>query len=168
VAAFYGVGVNPLTDRLGLGPGLPGIRHSPQSGTESPATALARYEPPVAGFGPRGMHDRSGVVLDAVVERASCELRPAESKGPLNGPPRRPALPGLDASFPARGPQPMNVVGVGERRGEATTRGRFSSITSGWAKTIPIATGTPRVAAGLVDGKFVNLRVPYRWRFYAK
>src|SRR5439155_563431 len=65
VAAFYGVGVNPNDGTVwGSVLGFPGyvIRLNP--GMNPPETALTEvYEPPLPGYGPRGMDiDRNGVV----------------------------------------------------------------------------------------------------------
>jgi len=87
--------------RLGLRSWLPGIRHSPQSGTESPVDPLAEvYEPPCTSFGPpRHGHRSQRVVWTPLSSGHLAELRPAEVQGPSTGPRDRPALPGgLDAS----------------------------------------------------------------------
>jgi hypothetical protein len=172
VAAFYGVGVNPVDGTVwGSVLGFPGyvIRLNP--GPNPPATALAEvYEPPLPGFGPRGMDiDRSGVVWTPLSSGHLASFDRRKCKGPLNGPTATgPHCPEGWTLHPFPGPQLMNVSESGSAEASYYTWvDQFD--TFGLGKNIPIATGNANESLlAFVDGKFVNLRVPYPMGFYAK
>ena len=172
VAAFYGVGVNPVDGTVwGSVLGFPGyvIRLNP--GPNPPATALAEvYEPPLPGYGPRGMDiDRNGVVWTPLSSGHLASFDRRKCKGPLNGPNATgPHCPEGWTLHPFPGPQLMNVSESGSAEASYYTWvDQFD--TFGLGKNIPIATGNANESLlAFVDGKFVNLRVPYPMGFYAK
>jgi len=172
VAAFYGIGVNPVDGTVwGTVLGFPGyvIRLNP--GPNPPATALAEvYEPPLPGYGPRGMDiDRHGVVWTPLSSGHLASFDRRKCKGPLNGPTAiGPHCPEGWALHPFPGPQLMNVSDSGSAEASYYTWvDQFD--TFGLGTNIPIATGNANESLlAFVDGKFVNLRVPYPMGFYAK
>jgi hypothetical protein len=171
-AAFYGVAVSPLDGTIwGTVLGFPGyvIRLNP--GASPPATALAEvFEPPLPGYGPRGMDiDRNGVVWVPLSSGHMASFDRRRCKGPLNGP----AATGKHCpegwtlhSFP--GPQLRNVTDPGSAEASYYTWvDQFD--TFGLGRNVPMATGNANESLlALVDGKWVNLRVPYPMGFYAK
>ena len=171
-AAFYGIAVSPVDGTVwGSVLGFPGyvIRLNP--GANPPATALAEvFEPPLPGYGPRGMDiDRNGVVWTPLSSGHLASFDRRRCKGPLNGP----AATGRHCpegwtlhSFP--GPQLQNVKDSGSA--EASYYAWVDQFdTLGLGKNVPIATGNANEALlALVDGKFVELRVPYPMGFYTK
>ncbi|PYN51768.1 MAG: hypothetical protein DMD94_24475 [Candidatus Rokuibacteriota bacterium] len=172
VAAFYGIGVNPVDGTVwGTVLGFPGyvIRLNP--GPNPPATALAEvYEPPLPGYGPRGMDiDRHGVVWTPLSSGHLASFDRRKCKGPLNGPTAiGPHCPEGWTLHPFPGPQLMNVSDSGSAEASYYTWvDQFD--TFGLGTNIPIATGNANESLlAFVDGKFVNLRVPYPMGFYAK
>ena len=171
-AAFYGVAVNPADGSVwGSVLGFPGyvIRLNP--GPNPPATALAEvFEPPLPGYGPRGMDiDRSGVVWTPLSSGHLGSFDRRKCKGPLNGP----AATGQHCPegwtlYPFPGPQLMTVTESGSA--EASYYAWVDQHdTFGLGRDVPIATGNANESLlALVNGKFVNLRVPYPMGFYTK
>src|SRR2546425_1889694 len=172
VAAFYGVGVNPVDGTIwGSVLGFPGyvIRLNP--GSNPPATALAEvFAPPLPGYGPRGMDiDRQGVVWTPLSSGHLASFDRRKCKAPLNGP----AATGKHCPegwtlHPFPGPQLQNVTETGSAEASYYTWvDQFD--TFGLGKDVPIATGNANESLlALVNGRFVNLRVPYPMGFYTK
>jgi hypothetical protein len=135
-------------------------------------TALAEiYEVPLEsnGYGIRGMDiDRSGVVWASLAsghlgsfDRRKCKV--------LNGPNATGKhCPEGWTFYPLPGPQFQNLTDAGSVESSYYTWvDQFD--TFGLGKDVPIATGNLNDALlALVDGKFVNLRVPYPLGFYTK
>ena len=171
-AAFYGIGVNPLDGTIwGTVLGFPGyvIRMNP--GSNPPATALAEiFEPPMPGYGPRGMDiDRNGVAWTPLSSGHMASFDRRKCKGPLNGPTATgPHCPEGWTLHPFPGPQLQNVTESGSAEASYYTWvDQFD--TFGLGKNVPIATGNANESLlALVNGKFVNLRVPYPLGFYTK
>jgi len=171
-AAFYGVGVNPNDGTVwGSVLGFPGyvIRLNP--GTNPPATALAEiYEPPLPGYGPRGMDiDRRGVVWTPLSSGHMASFDRTKCKGPLNGPTATGKhCPEGWTLYPFPGPQLANVTETGSAEASYYTWvDQFD--TFGLGRDVPIATGNLNESLlALVNGRFVNLRVPYPLGFYTK
>jgi len=172
MAAFYGVAVNPVDGTIwGSVLGFPGyvIRLNP--GPNPPATALTEvFEPPYPGYGPRGMDiDRSGVVWTPLSSGHLGSFDRRKCRGPLNGPNATGQhCPEGWTLYPFPGPQLQNVTDSGSAEASYYTWvDQFD--TFGLGKNVPIATGNANEALlALVDGKFVNLRVPYPMGFYTK
>jgi hypothetical protein len=171
-AAFYGVAVNPADGTIwGSVLGFPGyvIRLNP--GSNPPATALTEvFEPPLPGYGPRGMDiDRSGVVWTPLSSGHMASFDRRKCKGPLNGPNATGKhCPEGWTLHPFPGPQLANVTESGSAEASYYTWvDQFD--TFGLGKDVPIATGNANESLlALVNGRFVNLRVPYPLGFYTK
>jgi hypothetical protein len=171
-AAFYGVATNPNDGTVwGSVLGTPGYAIRLDPGPNPPATALAEvYEPPAPGFGPRGMDiDRKGVVWIPLSSGHLASFDRSKCKGPLNGPQATGKhCPEGWTLYPFPGPQNEGVTETGSAEASYYTWvDQFD--TSGLGKDVPWATGNANESLmALVDGKWVNLRVPYPMGFYAK
>ena len=171
-AAFYGVAVNPNDGTVwGSVLGFPGYVIRLDPGTNPPATALAEvFEPPLPGYGPRGMDiDRRGVVWTPLSSGHIASFDRKKCKGPLNGP----TVTGKHCPegwtlYPFPGPQLANVTETGSAEASYYTWvDQFDTL--GLGRDVPIATGNGNESLlALVNGNFVNLRVPYPLGFYTK
>ena len=174
VAAFYGVAVSPVDGTIwGSSQGFPSsiVRLNP--GSNPSETALAEiYEVPLeqGGYGVRGMDiDRNGVVWSSLSSGHLAAFDRRKCKGPLNGPnatgnhcPEGWTL----HTLPGPNFESLKEPGSAEAS-YYTWVDQFD--TFGLGKDIPIATGNLNDSLlALVDGNFVNLRVPYPLGFYAK
>jgi hypothetical protein len=173
VAAFYGVAVSPVDGSVwGSSLGFPGAVVRLNPGSDPSETALAEiFEAPLeqGGYGIRGMDiDRNGVVWSSLssghlasFDRRKCKV--------LNGPTATGKhCPEGWTLYTLPGPnfESLNEPGSAEAS-YYTWVDQFD--TFGLGKDIPIATGNLNDSLlALVDGKFVNLRVPYPLGFYAK
>ena len=171
-AAFYGVAVNSNDGTVwGSVLGFPGYVIRLDPGTNPPATALAEvFEPPLPGYGPRGMDiDRRGVVWTPLSSGHIASFDRKKCKGPLNGP----TVTGKHCPegwtlYPFPGPQLANVTETGSAEASYYTWvDQFDTL--GLGRDVPIATGNGNESLlALVNGNFVNLRVPYPLGFYTK
>jgi hypothetical protein len=172
VAAFYSVAVNPVDGSVwGTSLRFPGsvVRLTP--GPNPSETALAEiYEPPLPGYGPRGGDlDRNGVFWASLASGHLASFDRSKCKGPLNGPnatgkhcPEGWTLHRLP------GPQFKDVPEDGSAEASYYSWVDWFD-TSGLGRNVPIATGNMNDSLlALVDGKFVNLRVPYPIGFFTK
>jgi hypothetical protein len=171
-AAFYGIAVNPADGTVwGSVLGFPGAIVRLNPGEDPPATALAEiYEPPLPGYSPRGMDiDRNGVVWTPLASGHFASFDRRKCKGPLNGPNATGKhCPEGWTLYPFPGPQMANVTAPGSAEASyyawVDQRDAF-----GLGENVPIATGNANESLlVLLDGRFVNLRVPYPLGFYAK
>jgi hypothetical protein len=172
VAALYSVAVSPVDGTVwGTSLGFPGYVVRLDPGLNPPETALAEvYEPPMPGYGPRGGDiDRNGVFWASLSSGHLASFDRKKCTGPLNGP----AATGKHCPegwtlYPFPGPQFANVTESGSAEASYYTWvDQFD--TFGLGKDVPIATGNANESLlALVDGKWVNLRVPYPLGFYAK
>src|SRR5271170_6889506 len=167
-AGLYGVGVNPADGTVwGAVLGYPGyvLRFDPK-------TKLSEiYEPPFPGFGPRGFDiDRNGIAYVPLSSGHLGAFDRRKCKGPLNGPqaaegklcPEGWTL----TAFP--GPQFKNVAESGSAEASYYTWVDQQN-TSGLGNNVPLATGNANESLmALVDGKWINMRVPYPLGFFAK
>ena len=172
-AAFYGIGVNPADGTIwGNVLGYPGYIIRVDLGSDPSKTALAEvYEPPFPGFGPRGFDiDRNGVAYVplssghlGIFDRRKC-------KGPLNGPKAAEGklCPEGWTLVPFPGPQFKGVAESGSAEASYYTWvDQFNTL--GLGNNTPMATGDANeLLMALVDGKWVNMRVPYPMGFFAK
>jgi len=171
-AAFYGVAPSPADGSVwGSVLGFPGAIVRLNPGETPPATALAEiYEPPLPGYSPRGMDiDRQGVVWAPLASGHFASFDRRKCKGPLNGPSATGQhCPEGWTLYPFPGPQLQNVTESGSA--EASYYSWVDQHdTFGLGQDVPIATGNANESLlALVDGTFVNLRVPYPMGFYAK
>jgi len=170
---IYSVGVNPVDGSVwGTSmSGFPGYVVRVNPGPNPSATALAEiYEPPLPGYGPRGGDiDRNGVFWASLASGHLGSFDRRKCKGPLNGPNATGKhCPEGWTLFPLPGPQFQDVKESGSAESSYYTWvDQFD--TFGLGKDVPIATGNLNDSLlALVDGKFVNLRVPYPMGFFAK
>ncbi len=172
VAAFYGIGVNPNDGTIwGTVLGFPGYVIRLDPGSNPPATALAEvFEPPLPGYGPRGMDiDRRGVVWTPLSSGHMASFDRKKCRGPLNGPTATgKQCPDGWTLYPFPGPQLANVSETGSAEASYYTWvDQFD--TFGLGRDVPMATGNLNESLlALVNGTFVNLRVPYPLGFYTK
>jgi len=171
-AAFYGVAVNSNNGTVwGSVLGFPGYVIRLDPGSNPPATALAEiFEPPLPGYGPRGMDiDRHGVAWTPLASGHLASFDRKKCKGPLNGPTATGKhCPEGWTLYPFPGPQLANVTETGSA--EASYYAWVDQFdTFGLGRDVPIATGNANESLlALVNGRFVNLRVPYPLGFYTK
>jgi hypothetical protein len=171
-AAFYGLAPSPLDGSIwGSVLGFPGAILRLNPGENPPATALAEiYEPPLPGYSPRGMDiDRNGVVWASLASGHLASFDRRKCRGPLNGPTATGQhCPEGWTLYPFPGPQFEGVTDSGSA--EASYYAWVDQHdTFGLGRNVPFATGNANESLiALVDGKFVNLRVPYPMGFYAK
>jgi cytochrome c1 len=167
-AGLYGVGVNPSDGTVwGAVLGYPGyvLRFDPK-------TKLSEvYEPPFPGFGPRGFDiDRNGVSYVPLSSGHLGAFDRRKCKGPLNGPEAAEGkmCPEGWTLTPFPGPQFRDVAETGSAEASYYTWvDQFN--TSGLGTNVPMATGNANESLmALVDGKWVNMRVPYPLGFFAK
>jgi cytochrome c1 len=167
-AGLYGVGVNPSDGTVwGAVLGYPGyvLRFDPK-------TKLSEvYEPPFPGFGPRGFDiDRNGVAYVPLSSGHLGAFDRRKCKGPLNGPQAAEGklCPEGWTLTPFPGPQFRDVAESGSAEASYYTWVDQQN-TSGLGSNVPLATGNANESLmALVDGKWVNMRVPYPLGFFAK
>jgi hypothetical protein len=172
VAGFYGIAVSPVDGSIwatSLGFSGAIVRLNP--GPDPSETALAEiFEPPMPGYSPRGMDiDRHGVVWAPLASGHFASFDRRKCKGPLNGPTATGKhCPEGWTLYPFPGPQLQNVADPGSA--EASYYAWVDQHnTFGLGENVPIATGNANESLlALVNGTFVNLRVPYPMGFYAK
>jgi hypothetical protein len=174
VAGLYGIAVSPVDGSVwGSMLGFPSSIVRVVPGPNPSETALAEiYEVPLemGGFGIRGNDiDRNGVVWSSLSSGHLASFDRRKCKAPLNGPKATGKhCPEGWALFQLPGPQFENLPDPGSVESSYYTWvDQFD--TFGLGKDVPIATGNLNDSLlALVDGKFVNLRVPYPLGFYAK
>ncbi|HWN50649.1 MAG TPA: carboxypeptidase regulatory-like domain-containing protein [Xanthobacteraceae bacterium] len=167
-AGLYGVGVNPSDGTVwGAVLGYPGyvLRYDPQ-------TKLSEvYEPPFPGFGPRGFDiDRNGIAYVPLSSGHLGAFDRRKCKGPLNGPQAAEGklCPEGWTLTPFPGPQFKNVAESGSAEASYYTWVDQQN-TLGLGNNVPLATGNANESLmALVDGKWVNMRMPYPLGFFAK
>jgi len=171
-AALYSVSVSPVDHSIwGTSLGFPGYVVRLNPGPNPPETALAEvFEPPLPGYGPRGGDiDRNGVFWASLSSGHLASFDRRKCKGPLSGPNATGKhCPEGWTLYPFPGPQMAGVTEPGSAEASYYTWvDQFD--TFGLGKNVPIATGNANESLlALVDGKFVNLRVPYPMGFYSK
>jgi hypothetical protein len=172
-AAFYGIGVNPADGTIwGSVLGFPGSIMRIDPGSDPSKTALAEiYQVPAPGYGPRGFDiDRNGVAYVPLSSGHMGAFDRRKCKGPLNGPQAAEGklCPEGWTLTPFPGPQFKNVAESGSAEASYFTFvDQFN--TSGLGANTPMATGDANESLmALVDGKWVNMRVPYPLGFYTK
>jgi hypothetical protein len=179
VAGLYGIGYDPNDGTIwGSVLSMPGGVVHIIPGDNPPATTLTEYfevpfnEPkaPVNGFGPRGGDiDRNGVFWTPLASGHLASFDRKKCKGPLNGPKAtgRHCPEGWTLyQFPGPQFEGLNEPGAVQSSYQ-TWVDQFD--TFGLGKDVPFATGNMSDSLeGLVNGKFVTLRVPYPMGFHAK
>ena len=171
---LYAVAVNPVDGSVwgtALGFPFPGYVVRVAPGANPTETALTEvYEPPFPGFAPRGGDiDRNGVYWVSLSSGHLGRFDRSKCKGPLNGPKATGKhCPEGWTLYPLPGPQ---FRGIGD--GGSAEASYYTWVdqfnTFGLGANVPIVTGNLNESYfALVDGKFVNLRVPYPMGFFAK
>jgi len=171
-AAFYGVAPNPADGSIwGSLLGFPGAILRLDPGNDPPATALTEiYEPPFPGYAPRGMDiDSQGVVWAPLASGHLASFDRRKCKGPLNGPNATgKQCPEGWMLYPLPGPQLSGVTDPGSAEASYYTWVDQHGVF-GLGENVPFATGNANESLiAFVDGRFINLRVPYPMGFYAK
>ena len=141
-------------------------------GADPTHTALTEiYEPPFPGYGARGGDiDRNGVYWVSLSSGHLGEFDRRKCKGPLNGPKAATGkhCPEGWTLHVLPGPQFRDVTDGGSVESSYYTWVDQFDI-SGLGRNVPIATGNQNDSlVVLVNGKFVNLRVPYPVGFFTK
>lgn len=170
---LYAVGVNPQDGSIwGTALGFPGYVVRVQPGPDPTHTAITEiFEPPLPGYGPRGGDiDRNGVFWASLSSGHLAAFDRRKCKGPLNGPNAATGrhCPEGWTLYPFPGPQFKDVTDPGSAESSYFTWvDQFDA--SGLGRNVPIATGNLSDSLhALVDGKFVNLVVPYPIGFFTK
>jgi hypothetical protein len=171
---IYAVSVSPVDGSVWgtvLGFPYPGSVVRVVPGANPTETALTEiFEVPLPGYGPRGADiDRNGVFWVSLSSGHLGSFDRRKCKGPLNGPKATGKhCPEGWTFYPLPGPQFVNVKDPGSAEASYYTWvDQFN--TSGLGANVPIATGNLNDSLlALVDGKFVNLRVPYPVGFFTK
>ena len=171
---LYSVAYNPVDASIwGTAPATtPGYVVRVAPGADPTHTALTEiYEPPAPGFGPRGGDiDRNGVFWASLASGHLASFDRRKCKGPLSGPQ---AVTGKHCPegwtlYPMPGPNFKGITESGSAEGSYYTWVDQFDIF-GLGKNVPIATGNLNDSImALVDGKWVNLRVPYPGGYYTK
>ncbi len=171
---YYSVAVNPVDGSVwgtSLSP-FPSYIVRVAPGPDPTNTALTEiYEPPFPGYGARGGDiDRNGVFWVSLSSGHLGSFDRRKCKGPLNGPNAASGklCPEGWTLHVLPGPQFRDVPDPGSVESSYYTWvDQFD--TFGLGRNVPIATGNMNDSLlALVDGKFVNLRVPYPIGFYTK
>jgi hypothetical protein len=170
---LYSVGVNPQDGSVwGTALGFPGYVVRVAPGSDPTHTALTEiFEPPLPGYGPRGGDiDRNGVFWASLASGHLASFDRRKCKGALNGPTAATGrhCPEGWTLHPFPGPQFRDVAEPGSAESSYFTWVDQFDI-AGLGKNVPIATGNLSDSLlALVDGKFVNLAVPYPIGFFTK
>ena len=171
LAGFYAIAPSADGSVWGSVLGFPGAVVRLDPGSNPPATAAAEiYEPPLPGYSPRGIDvDSNGVVWVPLASGHMGNFDRRKCKGPLNGPSATGKhCPEGWTLYPLPGPQFQGVSASGSAESSYMTWVDQHNIL-GLGKDVPFATGNNSDSLhALVDGKFVELRVPYPIGFFAK
>src|SRR5439155_26126 len=120
-------------------------------------------EPPLPGYGPRGMDiDRNGVVWTPLSSGHMASFDRKKCKGPLNGPNATGKhCPEGWTLYPFPGPKMANDAGTGSA--EASYYTWVDQLDAfALVKNVPIATGNANESLlALVNSQWVNLHVPF-------
>jgi hypothetical protein len=180
MAAFYGVQPSPVDDSIwgqSMDVGFsridqPGYIIRLVPGSNPSQTALAEvYVPPADGYGARGIDlDLNGVVWTALSSGHLASFDRRKCKGPLNGPSAATGkqCPEGWTLYPFPGPQFRDVTDSGSAdHAYYVWVDRYNTLGLGPNVPIAEANGSEALLA-LVNGKFVNIHVPYPMGFFSK
>jgi hypothetical protein len=180
MAAFYGVQPSPVDDSIwgqAMDVGFsridqPGYIIRLVPGPNPPQTALAEvYLPPDVGYGSRGIDlDTNGVVWTALSSGHLASFDRRKCKGPLNGPAAATGkhCPEGWTLYQFPGPQFKDVTDPGSAdHAYYVWVDRYNTLGLGPNVPIAEANGSEALLA-LVNGKFVNIHVPYPMGFFSK
>ena len=170
---IYAVSVSPADGSVwGTSTGYPGYVVRVAPGPDPTHTALTEiYQPPYPGYGPRGGDiDRNGVFWASLSSGHLASFDRRKCKGPLNGPKAATGqhCPEGWTLHVLPGPQFADVTDPGSVESSYYTWvDQFD--TSGLGRNVPIATGNMNSSLiALVDGRTVNLVVPYPMGYFTK
>ena len=180
MAAFYGVQPSTVDDSIwgqAMDVGFsrvdqPGYILRLVPGANPAETALTEiYLPPEGGYGSRGIDiDLKGVVWTVLSSGHLASFERSKCKGPLNGPAAATGkhCPEGWTMYRFPGPQFKGVTESGSAdHAYYLWVDRYNTL--GLGPNVPIAsTNGGESLLALVDGKFVNLRVPYPLGFFSK
>jgi hypothetical protein len=180
VAGFYGIMPNPVDNTIwgqSMDRGFsrmdqPGYIVRLDPGSDPSNTALAEiYQPPEGTFGPRGLDiGLDGKVWTALSSGQIASFDRKLCKGPLNGPTTAEGkqCPEGWTLYQLPGPQFKNLHEPGSaNHAYYIWVDRFN--TFGLGANTPIATANGGEAfVAVVDGKLINLRMPYPLGFFTK
>jgi len=180
MAAFYGVQPSPIDDSIwgqSMDVGFstidqPGYLMRLVPGPNPSETALTEiYLPPEGTFGPRGIDvDLNGVVWTALASGHVASFDRKKCKGPLNGPAAATGkiCPEGWTLYQMPGPQFKDVKGPGSaNHAYYIWVDRYNTL--GLGTDVPIAsTNGAESLLAIVDGKPIDLRVPYPQGFFTK
>jgi len=180
MAAFYGVQPSPVDDSIwgqAMDVGFsrmdqPGYIIRLVPGPNPSETALSEvYLPPDGGYGSRGLDlDLNGVVWTVLSSGHMASFDRRKCKGPLNGPAAATGkhCPEGWTLYQFPGPQFKGVTDPGSaNHAYYIWVDRYNTL--GLGPNVPIAeTNGGESLLALVDGKFVDLRVPYPMGFFTK
>jgi hypothetical protein len=179
LAPLYGIAWSPVDGSIwGSVLGFPGGVVRLNLGDNPPQTTLAEFfevpfnEPraPISGYSPRGLDiDRNGVAWVPLASGHMASFDRKKCKGPLNGPQATGRhCPEGWTLYPFPGPQFQGVSESGSAEASYFTWVDQHDVF-GLGKNVPMATGNNSDSVHvLVDGKFVELRVPYPMGFFVK
>jgi hypothetical protein len=180
MAAFYAVQPSPVDDSIwgqSMDVGFsrvdqPGYLMRLVPGPNPPETALIEaYLPPDEAYGPRGIDiGLDGVVWTTFSSGHLGRFEHAKCKGPLNGPAAATGkqCPEGWTLYRMPGPQFSDVKDPGSaNHAYYIWVDRYNTLGLGANVPIASANGSESMLA-LVDGKFVDLRIPYPMGFFSK
>ena len=180
MAAFYAVQPSPVDESIwgqSMDVGFsrvdqPGYIMRLVSGANPPETALIEaYLPPDDAYGPRGIDiGLDGVVWTVLSSGHLGRFERAKCKGPLNGPNAATGkqCPEGWTLYRMPGPQFRDVKEPGSaNHAYYVWADRYNTLGLGANVPIASANGSESMLA-LVDGKFVDLRIPYPMGFFSK
>ena len=170
-AGFYGVAPNPADGSIwGSSTGYPGYIVRVANASDPAAALTEVYAPPAPGYSPRGMDiDKNGVVWAPLASGHFASFDRRKCNGPLNGPDAATGMlcPEGWTLYPFPGPQFAGLDAPGSAESSY-----YSWVdqwnTLGLGENVPIATGNLSDSLiVMVEGKPIQLRVPYPLGFYA-
>lgn len=172
MAGFYGVAPNPADGSIwGSSLGYPGYIMRVENAIDPAAALTEIYSPPAPGYSPRGMDiDKNGVVWAPLASGHFASFDRRKCKGPLNGPEAATGklCPEGWTLYPFPGPQFAGLDAPGSAESSY-----YSWVdqwnTLGLGENVPMATGNLSDSLiVMLEGKPVQLRVPYPLGFYMK
>ena len=180
MAAFYGVQPSTVDDSIwgqSMDVGFsrmdqPGYLIRLVPGPNPSQTSLAEiYQPPEVGYGARGIDlDLNGVVWTALSSGHLASFDRRKCKGPLNGPAAATGkhCPEGWTLYQFPGPQFKGVTDPGSAdHAYYVWVDRYNTLGLGPNVPIADANGSEELLA-LVNGKFVNIHIPYPMGFFSK
>jgi hypothetical protein len=169
---IYSVAISPTDGAIwGSALGYPGYAVRVVPGPDPTHTAVTEvYSPPLPGFGPRGADiDLDGVYWMSLASGHLGSFDRRKCKGPLNGPKATgDHCPEGWTLYQLPGPQFRTVTDPGSAEASYYVWVDWFD-TFGLGRNVPIAMGNLNDSIyALVDGKLINVRVPYPMGLFPK